>query len=389
MGFKSLRNTFLIQEGITFLNFGSFGATPKPVFDAYQSYQLALERNPVQFMSQTGQQLLAKSKEALAEYIHCDDMDIVMVTNPSYAVNTIARSLGLRAGDEVLATDLEYGACDKAWNFVCDSVGARYVRQKIDLPITTIDAFVEALFQGVTPRTKLIFISHITSTTALILPVKAVADRARALGIDVFIDGAHAPGHIDLDITALDVAFYTGACHKWMMTPKGSSFMYVSKSHQDTIYPLIVSWGYEALFPSKSKFQDWHTMNGTRDFTAFLCIPEAIKFMQNHQWETIAQSCKTMVKENAKPFAKALNSDVLAPINDTFIGQMLAVPIQCKEPEKLYQTLVHQYNVEIPVMRHDDKVYLRYSIQAFNDQSDLDILFDSINDIKTKTTLFG
>ena len=383
----SLRDQFLLNDQVTFLNFGSFGATPKPVFEKYQAYQLEMERDPVQFITNRGQAYLKQSRTALSSFINCDADDIVMVTNPSYAVNTIAKSLNLKEDDEILSTDLEYGACDRTWNFVCKNNGAKYIRQKISLPLKDADTFVEELFKGVSTKTKLIFISHITSTTALILPVEAVAKKAKQLGIPVFIDGAHVPGHIPLDIKQLDVEYYTGACHKWMMTPKGSSFMYVKKSLQPNTFPLVVSWGYEAMFPSNSHYQDWHTMNGTRDYTAFLCVPESIQFMEDYDWKSVATNSRYMVKENAHQFAEALGSSLLAPLTDQFIGQMLAVEIKTSDPEKLYRTLYDNYHIEIPVMRHDDKVFMRYSINGFNSQQDLENLFMAIKDIKNNSTL--
>lgn len=378
------KSNFLLNPDITFLNFGSFGACPKEIFERYQSFQLELERDPVQFIAHKGLVYLQESRKALSQFINCREDDVVMVTNPSYAVNTIAKSFKLAEGDEILTTDLEYGACDKAWDFVCKNSGAKYVRSKVSLPLTNAETFVEELFAGVSPKTKLVFISHITSSTALIFPIKAVVEKAKHLGIAVFIDGAHAPAHVPLDLTDLDPEYYTGACHKWMMAPKGSSFMYIKRSLQHDIKPLVVSWGYEALFPSHSFYQDWHAMNGTRDYSAMLCVPASIEFMQKHDWLNQAKECRALVKENAQAFADLLEGEILAPLTEEFIGQMLAVQIKTDNPEKLYRTFVDEYRIEIPVMRHGDKVYLRYSINAFNTQKDIDTLFAAINDLKQR-----
>lgn len=373
---NDFKNFFLLNEEVTFLNFGSFGATPKPVFEKYQSFQLEMERDPVQFITKRGIQYLKESREALASITNADANDLVLVTNPSYAVNTVAKSLDLKAGDEILATDIEYGACDRTWDLVCKQKGAQYIRQHIQLPLVSDEQFVNDLFAGANERTRMIFISHITSTTALIFPAEAVVKKAKTMGIQVFIDGAHAIGQIPLDLTSLDAEFYTGACHKWLMTPKGCSFLHVKKSWQEQVVPLIVSWGYEALFPSESKFIDWHQMNGTRDYTAMLCVPHAIAFQKTHHWEKVAQDCKKLAYYNAHTFSHLLQSPLLAPAE--YIGQMVSVQIQTPDPEALYQTFVQRFRIEIPVMRQDDKVYLRYSVQVFTDQADLDVLFDAI-----------
>jgi len=235
---KDLRSQFLLRDDITFLNFGSFGACPKPVFKKYQEYQLELEQEPVLFMTATSLQYLKNSRQALGEYINCDADDLVFMPNPSHAVNLIAKSFPLKEGDEVLATDIEYGACDRAWQFYCDKAGAVYKRQPIRFPLESKDDFVEQFFKGLTSKTKLIFISHITSSTGLRLPVEEVCKMAKEKGLMVFVDGAHAPGQIPLDLHTLDADIYTGACHKWMMTPKGSSFLYVKWEYQN----LFVRW---------------------------------------------------------------------------------------------------------------------------------------------------
>lgn len=382
-----IRELFLIRKDITFLNFGSFGACPKPIFEDYQKWQFELEQEPVQFITVNGLQYLKQSREALGKFLNADANDIVYVSNPSYAVNTIARSIDLQEGDEVLTTNLEYGACDKAWNYYCKQKKAKYVRQHISLPLTTKEKFVEEFFHGLTNKTKLIFISHITSTTALIFPVEAICKRAAELGIMTFVDGAHAPAHVSLDLKELNADIYTGACHKWMMTPKGSSFMYVKKESQEKFEPLVISWGYEAMFPSDSKFLDWHQMNGTRDYSAFLTIPKAVEFMQQYNWKEVSSSCKKTVRENALRFCELVGTKPLSPITEEFLGQMFSIPILSTEPEKLQRLLFEKYKIEIPVMRHGDKVYLRYSINAFNSQRDLDILYHAVSEIMRTTDL--
>lgn len=382
-----LRDLFLLRKDITFLNFGSFGACPKPIFEEYQKWQLELEREPVQFITVDGLRYLKQSRDALGNYLGCDGDDLVYTTNPSYAVNLIAKSIDLKSGDEVLTTNLEYGACDKIWNYYCKQKGASYVRQSISLPLTTKENFVEELFMGVTSKTKLIFISHITSSTALIFPVKEVSEQAKKRGIQIFVDGAHAPAHIALNLKELDADIYVGACHKWMMTPKGCSFLYVKRELQNAFDPLVISWGYDAVFPSHSRFLDYHQMNGTRDFSAFLTVPKAVEFMAQNDWKQISANCKKIVRENALRFCELAGSKPLCPVTEEFLGQMLSIPINSDEPEKLQRHLFENYSIEIPVMRHANKVYLRYSINVFNSQNDLDKLYNALTEIMNKTNL--
>lgn len=382
-----LKSQFLLNPAITFLNFGSFGACPKPIFETYQNLQLQLEQEPVQFIAFRAPSELLKARTALAGYVHCDADDLVYVSNPSYAVNIIAKSFQLNPGDEVLSTNIEYGACDRIWSYYCEKAGAKYVRQHIQLPLTSKEQFIEDFFAGVTPRTKAVFISHITSSTALLFPVKEIVAIAKAKGLFTMVDGAHAPGHIPLDITDIDADAYTGACHKWMCAPKGCSFLYVRKALQPLFDPLVVSWGYKAASPSASQFIDYHQMQGTRDFSAFLTVPKVLEFLAANNWPEVAARCRQLAQAHYQRFCDLLHTSPLAPISNEFLGQMCSMQINTPAPEKLQRLLYEKYKIEIPVMRQDDKVYIRYSINAFNSEKDLDTLYDALEDIITTTDL--
>jgi len=172
-----------------------------------------------------------------------------------------------------------------------------------------------------------------------------------------------------------------------MMTPKGCSFLYVKRELQAKIDPLVISWGYKSAFPSHSLFLDYHQMQGTRDFSAFLTVPKALAFMQENNWKAISSSCKQLVRNNAKRFCDLFNSQAFCPITEEFLGQMFSIPIQCNEPEKLQKHLFEKYHIEIPVMRLEDRVFIRYSINAFNTQANLDQLYEALKEIKSQTNL--
>jgi isopenicillin-N epimerase len=378
---ESLRSKFQLRPDITFLNFGSFGACPKEITENYRHWQDLFESEPIQFMTVIGPHQLKLSREALGNYIGCDADDVVFTTNPSYAMNIVAKSLKLEPGDEMLTTDLEYGAMDRTWNYYARQYGYTYKRQPIRLPLQSKEDFIEQFWNGYTPKTKAIFISQITSSTALIFPVKEICKRAKELGLLTIVDGAHVPGHIALDLNEMEADIYTGACHKWMMTPKGSSFLYAKKEVQNWLDPLIISWGYESATPSHSKFLDYHQQQGTRDFSAFLTIPKALDFMRENKWTEVADSCRKLAHDNYQRFCDLLQTKPLAPITDEFLGQMCSMEIRTTQPEKLKQLLYAKYKIEIPVMVHADKVYLRYSVNAMNDQADLDKLYNAISEI--------
>jgi len=384
---NNLKSQFLIDIHITFLNFGSFGACPRPVFEEYQRLQLELEKESVQFIAFEGPKNLRRSREALGAYVNCNADDLVYVTNPTYAINIIAKSLKLNAGDEILSTNIEYGAMDRTWNYYCGKAGAKYIRHSVQFPLVSKEKFIQDFFSGLSANTKAIFISQITSSTALIFPAKEIVAIAEQKGLLTIVDGAHVPGHIPLDITALDADIYTGACHKWMCAPKGCSFLYVRKELQPLFDPLLISWGYQSAAPSSSRFIDYHQMQGTRDFSAFLAIPKTIEFLNEHNWPQVAADCRQLAHSNYQRFCDLLKTEPLCPISDEFLGQMCSMLINTAEPEKLQRLLFEKYKIEIPVSRQDDRKFIRYSIQAFNSQEDLDKLYDALTEIISQTDL--
>jgi isopenicillin-N epimerase len=381
------KSDFYLNPEVTFLNFGSFGACPGPVMETYQQLQIEMEREPVQFIAVRSIENLKRSRIALGNYIGCEAGDLVYVPNPSYAINIIAKSLGLKQGDEVLSTDLEYGAMDRTWNYYCGKKGAKYVRQPITLPVVSKEKFLEDFWKGLSANTKVIFISQITSSTALKLPVKEICETAKEKGLLTIVDGAHVPGHIPFDMKELKADIYTGACHKWMMTPKGCSFLYVKKEYQDLFDPLVVSWGFGNPEIQLTRFLDYHQMQGTRDFTAFLTVPKAIEYMQKHNWPKVAKDCAELARSNYQRFCDLVGTQPVCPVTDEFLGQMCSIPIKTRQPEKLKAILYDKYRIEIPVMPHGPHVFLRYSINAFNDQSDLDKLYEALKDIKATIDL--
>ncbi|GAG01893.1 unnamed protein product, partial [marine sediment metagenome] len=263
---------FLLDPKVIYLNHGSFGACPRPVFEEYQRWQRELERQPMVFLARRALDLMAEARGALADFLSCQKDEVVYFPNPTTAINMVARSLKLKPGDEILTTDHEYGAMDSTWRFIGNQTGAHYLRQPIPLPVTSAETFIETFWAGVTDHTRVIFVSHITSPTALRFPVEAICRRARQACILCIVDGAHAPGHIPLDLTDLGADLYTGACHKWLCAPKGSAFLYARREVQDLLQPLVVSWGWESEKPSDSRFIDHHQWQGTRDLSAFLSV---------------------------------------------------------------------------------------------------------------------
>lgn len=382
-----MKSLFLLNQSITFLNHGSFGACPKPIFEEHQRIQLELETEPVEFITKKQPKYLKIARESLAKFVGCQAGDLFFTSNPTYAINIIMRSIKLNAGDEILATNHEYGAMDRTWNFYCKKSGAKYIRQKISLPVVSKEQMIEEFWKGYNHNTKVIFLNQMSSATALIFPVKEICDKAAALGLITIVDGAHVPGHIDLDISDLNPDYYTGTLHKWMLAPKGSSFLYVKPELQNDLEPLVVSWGYESVAPGESQFLDYHELQGTRDVSAFLCTPKVVEFLEDNNWNEVSIACKKIVLDNYQRFCDLVNTNPLCPISSDFLGQMASIPINTKKPAELKEVLYSKYKIQIPVMPLNGNYYLRYSINVYNSEADLDILYNALEEIIKTTDL--
>jgi isopenicillin-N epimerase len=368
---KNLKEYFLLDPEIHFLNHGSFGACPAPVFEACQAWQRRLERQPVLFLGRQHDELLRESRAALGKYLHADPDDLVYIPNATHGVNIVARSLRLGPGDEILASDHEYGACEYTWEFICAKTGAAYLRQPIPLPLGNEDEVFDQFWQGVTPRTRVIFISHITSPTALRLPIEQICRRARAEGILTLIDGAHAPGQVALDLITLDADFYTGNCHKWMLAPKGAAFLHTRREAQHLIEPLVVSWGYRAQASTGSQFVDYLQWGGTKDPCAALSVPAAIRFMEENEWEKVQEACHWNLIQAIEQICAL--TGLAAPAPGAAHAQMGIAPLPAKtDLPRLKEQLYEDFRVEVPLIEWNGQKFARISIQAYNTQEDIE-----------------
>jgi len=374
----ALREQFLVRQDITFLNHGSYGACPRPVFEVYQSWQRQLESQPVEFISRRMHGLMGEARAALGNFLGTAADNLIFAPNVTWAINAVVRSLSLQPGDEVLATNLEYGAVDRTWRYYCGQHGARYINQPITLPVTTPEAFVEELWAGVTERTRIIAISHITSGTALILPVAEVCRRARAAGILTVIDGAHAPGQIDLDLDRLGADFYGGNCHKWLCAPKGAGFLFARPECQEMLAPFIISWGYEADVPGPSLFLDHYERTGTHDPSAYLSVPAAIAFQREHDWPRVRTACHLLLREARERIAALTNLPQIAPDSPEWWVQMCTCPLPLTDASRLKEHLWNDYQIEIPVSSRNGQTFVRVSIQAYNRPEDIDRLLEAL-----------
>ncbi len=365
------RADFLIRDDIIFFNHGSFGACPRPVFERYQNWQLELERQPIEFLLRHRPTLMAEARAALADYLNVPASELVYVTNATSGMNIAARSLRLQAGDEILSTSQEYGAINRLLEFVAARSGARIIQHQVRLPYTSDEDFVAAFFADASPRTKAIVISHITSPTALIFPIELICQRARELGILTIIDGAHAPGQIPLDLTALGADVYSGNCHKWLCAPKGAAFLHVRAEHHEWIDPLVISHGWRA----GTDFVERNEWTGTRDIAPWLTVPAAIEFQRQHNWPAVRAECHRFA---AYAQAQLCDRYGLPPLSHDKFAQMVTILLPEFEPAVVKQRLYDEYRIEVPIGQFLGQCGIRVSVQAYNSPADIEQLLAAL-----------
>lgn len=367
-----------LDPTVTFLNHGSFGATPRVIREEQQAWQARLEAEPVRFLHRELEEHLDRARHALAGFLRADAEGIAFVQNATTGVNTVLQRIPLAPGDEVLCTDQEYNASRNALVFAAERAGARVVVVPVPFPLEGPQQVVDAVLAGVTDRTRLLLIDHITSQTGMILPVAELVAALDARGIDTLVDGAHAPGQLDLDLTALGAAYYTGNCHKWLCTPKGSAFLHVRADRRDLIRPLVISHGANATRTDRSRFRIEHDWIGTLDPSAWLCIPAALEFMGSlfdGGWEGLRAHNHDLVVRGRTLLLDALG--VGAPCPESMLGSLASIPLPDGTGtelsplglDPLHTALFEQDGIEVPVMPwpHPPRRLLRISAQAYNE----------------------
>jgi len=377
---RDLEKQFLLDPDVIFLNHGSFGATPLPVIEIYQEWQRRLERQPVKFLDRELPDYLADARQSLGSYINADMDDVVYVPNATFALNVVARSLDLGPNDEVLTTDHEYGACDSVWRFLSQKRGFNLKHQHISFPIEPGERVIDQFWHGVTSQTKVIFLSHITSSTAFRMPVEEICQLAKQMGILTIIDGAHAPGQIPLDMEAIGADFYFGNAHKWMCSPKGAGFLFTQPDKQYLIEPLVVGWGWgeDRSFTFGSDYLDYMQWLGTNDLAAYLAVPAAIEFHAANNWPTVRQECHRLLEEAIHEISELTGIPPCYPDSNHYCQMAVARLPSLRDLTGFKDRLYSDFRIEIPCIQWRDHQFIRISIQGYNDRNDIDRLIEAL-----------
>jgi len=370
-----------LDPAIAMLNHGSFGACPRAVLETQERLRAELERQPVLFFERRMQPLLDDARQALAELIGADPLDVVFVNNATAGVNAVLRSLRWQPGDELLVTDHSYNACRNVAEYVAGRTGARVVVAAVPSPLESPEQVVEVLMSRVTQRTRLAILDHITSPTAVTFPVAEIVRQLDGRGVDTLIDGAHAPGVIPLDVQQIGAAYYTGNCHKWLCAPKGAGFLHVRPDRQEAIHPPVISHGFNTPRPGRTRFHTAFDWAGTDDPTAWLCVGEAIRFLEGllpGGLEALMRRNRELAAAGRRLLCEALHLRATCP--EEMIGSMAAVHLAddcCGSPagkalvgffHPLHDELLGRFGIEVPVYHWPaaPRKVLRISAQAYN-----------------------
>jgi len=384
-----------LDPTITFLNHGSFGASPAPVLAVQREWRDRLEREPVTFLDRELEGHLDRARDALGAFLGADPAGLAFVPNATTASNAVLRSLRFEPGDELLTCDHEYNATLNTIRVAADRHGARVVLAALPFPTTGEDELVEAVLVEVTPRTRLAVLSHVTSPTGLVLPIDRLVRELDARGVDTLVDGAHAPGMVPLALDALGAAYYTGNGHKWLCGPKGSAFLWVRADRRERIHPTIVSHGANATRTDRPRFRLEFDWVGTGDPTAALTLPAAIDWMAGLEpggWPAVMTANRALALEARDRLVTVLGGPTPAP--DALIGSMAAAPIPGLRTDAqaawLHEELFDEDQIEVPIVpwpvpgarpRPTDpprSVLVRVSAQRYNDSGDIERLVDAL-----------
>jgi isopenicillin-N epimerase len=379
-----LRAHWTLDPEVVFLNHGSFGACPRPVLAEQDRLRAQLEREPVQFFLHTLGPLLDAARVEVGAFVGARPEDLVFVRNATAGVNAVLASLRLEPGDELLTTDHVYHACHNALRHVCARAGARVVVAPVPFPIAGPDEVLATVLAGVSARTRLVLIDHITSPTGVVLPVAEIVAALASRGIDTLVDGAHAPGMVPLDLEALGAAYYTGNFHKWVCAPKGAAMLHVRRDRQATLHPSVISHGYDSRRSRPALWEefDW---TGTDDPSAWLCVPTAIRFLGQlvpGGWPALRARNHALLLAGRDIVAAAL--EVRAPVPDAMLGNLAALPLpdgvgapsSALYADPLQVALFERHHIEVPVppWPAPPRRLIRISAQVYNRLSDYEAL---------------
>lgn len=381
-----------IAEGCTYLNHGSFGPSPGIVQQKRIELLAELESQPMQFLVRTTPKLIGEAVQSLAAFVNAEPENLAFVPNATEGMNVVAKNVQLAAHDEVLLTDHEYGAVVRIWGKACQKAGARTTLVRLPQPLVSQSELVEAIFAAVTERTRVLVVSHVTSPTAVILPVREICARAREIGLIVAVDGPHAPAMVDVDLRGIGCDFYCASTHKWLCAPFGTGFLYVRSKYKQGLEPNVTSWG-RSLQGDAQHWTDEFHWPGTFDPTGYLCVPTAIEFFKTIGLKRFREQTHSLAQYARTKLLEVSGTEPLSADSVDWYGSMVTVPFDLEptpqrppgEPHPLQRWLATEHGFEVPVFDWHQRWHVRVSCHLYNTPQQIDQLMDLLQDWKSRT----
>ena len=373
----NLRDQWLLAEGLTFLNHGSFGAIPRVVFDAQTDWRRRIEADPIEMLGRQCEALVEAAKVPVGRRLGMAAGDFGFVTNATEGINAVIRGLPLAAGDELLTSDHVYGAVRQTMRVAARRAGAVVREVAVPLPVTSAESIVAAIVGGITSRTKLVVVDHVTSPTGLVFPVGRIAAECRSRGVDVLVDGAHAAAMLPLDIAAVGSTYYAANLHKWACAPKGTAVLWVAKGRQGEVHPTVISHNLDAGMAREFAWQ------GTRDKSAWLTAPAALAFLADLGWDAVQAHNHALAVWAHQHLVERWGVEPVSPPDGSLLGSMAAVrlpgrlaSLDAEGLVRLQQRLHDEHRIEVPMIPWAAGPMLRVSCQAYNMSAEYERLGD-------------
>jgi isopenicillin-N epimerase len=378
----AVREAMLLPEGITYLNTGSYGITPRIVFDRVTELRRRLQSEPVAFLWREQDAFLWNARTKLAEFVHADPRRLIFTVNVSVAINIVAASLRLAAPGAVLLTNHEYGSMRYVWERATQLQGLNLRFAPLPTPAREPGEIIDAVIAALKPETRLLFISHICYTTGTILPIQEICAAARRRGILTVVDGAHAPGMIPLDLEAVGCDFYCANLHKWLLAPLGAGFLYFAPGNEDRLQPLVASWGWHYdrtraderdEYGSTPRLRSFE-FEGSRDLCPWLTVPAAIEFHHAVGPERIRRRHRELSDRVREKFRGLPKLSLVTPEHAELRGGLTAYRLDPIDMTAFRKMLFEMHRMEVPIIEHTEGNFLRVSTHFYNTEEEVDRL---------------
>ena len=375
---SDLAANWKLRSDTIYLNHGSFGLQPNSVRYNRRGWIDRLDEQPMDFYLRQMESALYEARKSIADFIGTAPSNLVLVDNATYAMNIVANSFSLNPGDEVLINDHEYGAVHRIWQRACDAVGAKLVCAVLPDSFESKDQIVDCLKQAVTNKTRLLVVSHITSATALIMPIEEICNAFHAQEIAICVDGPHAPAQVELSVENLKCDFYTASLHKWLCAPLGSGFLYVHPRFQDTIEPPVKSWG--RLLPAiPTTWDEEFTWIGSRDPSPFLSVPQAISWIRGIGLENFRKRTCWLANYTEDCLSDLFNTQPIGNRSAGWYGAMTHIPLPSGDWSCLQKQLWEQIGIEVMIILFKERWYARVSHHLYNNQVQINTFVKAIS----------